>query len=62
MQRLELRLPPPAVLLLWAAAMKAGAWVWPALAFDLGGTKTLVALIDGDRVIEAAEQIGRAHV
>lgn len=28
----------------------------PALAFDLGGTKTLVALVDGDRIIETSER------
>lgn len=45
MQRLELRLPPPVVLLLWAAAMKAGAWVWPALAFDLPARRPLAAAL-----------------
>ena len=34
----------------------------PALAFDLGGTKTLVALIDGDRVVEAAERTTDRHL
>ncbi len=28
----------------------------PTLAFDLGGTKTLVALVDGDRVLETGER------
>ena len=28
----------------------------PALAFDLGGTKTLVALVDGDRIVETSER------
>jgi len=28
----------------------------PALAFDLGGTKTLVALVDGDRIVETTER------
>ena len=45
MQRLELRLPPPVVLLLWAAAMKAGAWVWPTLAFDLPARRPLAAAL-----------------
>lgn len=34
----------------------------PALAFDLGGTKTLVALVDGDRVIEARERTTDRHL
>jgi N-acetylmannosamine-6-phosphate 2-epimerase/N-acetylmannosamine kinase len=34
----------------------------PALAFDLGGTKTLVALVDGDRVIATAERATRREL
>ncbi|WP_370676542.1 putative N-acetylmannosamine-6-phosphate 2-epimerase [Pleomorphomonas sp. PLEO] len=34
----------------------------PALAFDLGGTKTLVALVDGDRVIEVSERTTDRHL
>ncbi|WP_026784929.1 putative N-acetylmannosamine-6-phosphate 2-epimerase [Pleomorphomonas koreensis] len=34
----------------------------PALAFDLGGTKTLVALVDGDRVVEETERATLRHL
>lgn len=34
----------------------------PTLAFDLGGTKTLVALVDGDRVVEVKERTTDRHL
>ncbi|MBN8999070.1 MAG: ROK family protein, partial [Rhizobiales bacterium] len=37
-------------------AVKANGRGRPALAFDLGGTKTLVALVDGDRVLDLREE------
>jgi N-acetylmannosamine-6-phosphate 2-epimerase/N-acetylmannosamine kinase len=39
-----------------AIAAARAASMQPTLAFDLGGTKTLVALVDGDRVIETSER------
>lgn len=39
-----------------AIAVARAASTQPALAFDLGGTKTLVALVDGDRIVETREQ------
>ena len=43
MRCLELRLPPPAVLLLWGALMQAGAWAWPTLGFDFPARLPLAA-------------------
>ncbi len=43
MRCLELRLPPPVVVLIWAIAMAALAWAWPEFSFPVPG-RTLLAL------------------